>query len=149
MIHAVISTCPQSYMNSAKLTASVTVYVCGLFPCTSVPSRRRLNKRHLCTGCSSQTKLSLPSGKPQWFLFWSDILLLLCTLLWPHVNFVKWSAVLLKTICQQSRCFSASANGCTLNQMAVFLEWKKKHFGPSKTSQIKALRVQSFSVARW
>lgn len=131
-------------------TDSFYYCLCGwLFPCTSVPSRRRLNKRHLCTSCSSHTKLSLSSGKPQWFFFWSDILLLLCTLLRPHVNFVKWSAVL-KTICPLSRCLSASTNGCTLNQTAVFLEWKFFFSLPLKPLRLKLKdAVQSISVARW
>lgn len=78
-MRAVISVCPQSYMNSAKLTASVTVYVGN----SSLTHLSRPDGVYIKDICVPAAHLRWSSARPRENhseLFLSYILLLLCTL---------------------------------------------------------------------
>lgn len=124
-------------------TDSFCYCLCGrLFPYTSVPSRQCLNKRQLCTSCSSKMKLRLSSGKSQWFFFFFLKLYSFLTLYFAL------------TPCQFCHMINSPPQKYLSAVQILFGSWKwkdfesngcnswmeKPNFFPSNTSQIKALR---------
>lgn len=88
-MRAVISVCPQSYMNSAKLTASVTVYVGD----SSLTHLSRPDGVYIKDICVPAAHLTWSSARPRenhsdfFFKLYSFVTLYLAFAL--HVNFDK------------------------------------------------------------